>query len=215
MNNAGAMRPLPIHIRPNQGETAESYLRRLARANHLRPSYLRAYLNGPYHRYSPIQPERLAALADRPVTALQHALSDLTPRPRHQRPQPRSDRRTTRHAERAEIFGAIRYTARTEDLSIRAMATRFGVHRRTIRQALAAPTPPARKKHIRSSHALTGLHGHIDVMLHADPTIPAGHIWEQLVDHHDATASYSSVRNYVASQRGSRSENKAGSDKID
>lgn len=36
--------PLPIRVRPQRAETTESYARRLARANHLRPSYLRTFL---------------------------------------------------------------------------------------------------------------------------------------------------------------------------
>ena len=38
--------PLPLRPRPRHGETADSYLRRLAAANHLRFSYLRRYLEG-------------------------------------------------------------------------------------------------------------------------------------------------------------------------
>ena len=35
--------PLPVRVRPAAGETAESYIRRLARANHLHPSLLQVY----------------------------------------------------------------------------------------------------------------------------------------------------------------------------
>jgi uncharacterized protein len=42
-----APRPLPFRPRPAAGETATSYVRRLARANHLRPGYLRRYLRDP------------------------------------------------------------------------------------------------------------------------------------------------------------------------
>jgi TniQ len=200
-----ATRPLPIRVRPATGETTESYLRRLARANHLRPSYLRYYINGPYGRYSPPNPERLAALAGRSLPSLQRALADLASRPRRSRDLAAiRQSRAERQAARADLFGAIRHAARTEDLSIRALANRFHVHRRTIHQALQTPTPPARKKIIRPSRALTGLHDHINAMLRADPTIPAGHIWERLVDDHDAAACYATVREYVAQQRASR-----------
>jgi lambda repressor-like predicted transcriptional regulator len=46
---------------------------------------------------------------------------------------------------RVELFAAIRRDARVEGLSVRTLATRFGVHRRTVRQALASAVPPARK----------------------------------------------------------------------
>ena len=46
--------PLPVRPRPRQGETADSYLRRLAAADHLRFSYLRRYLATPRGSYGPI-----------------------------------------------------------------------------------------------------------------------------------------------------------------
>ena len=70
--------PLPIRLRPQRAETAESYARRLARANHLRPSYLRAFLCDPPRRTGVIRPWRLAAISGRSVRALEHALADLT-----------------------------------------------------------------------------------------------------------------------------------------
>ena len=39
--------PLPVRVRPAAGETAESYIRRLAQANHLRPSLLQVYVRNP------------------------------------------------------------------------------------------------------------------------------------------------------------------------
>ena len=70
--------PLPIRVRPQRAETTESYARRLARANHLRPSYLRAFLCDPPRRTGAIRPWRLAAFSGRSVRALEHALADLT-----------------------------------------------------------------------------------------------------------------------------------------
>ena len=107
----------------------------------------------------------------------------------------------SRQSDKPELFAEIRDTARKHDLSIRALADRFRVHRRTIRQALTASSPPAPKKPVGRSYALHGLHRHIDAMLHADPGIPAGHIWDRLIDEYDATVSYSTLRGYVARQR--------------
>ena len=70
--------PLPIRVRPQRAETTESYARRLARANHLRPSYLRAFLCDPPRHTGAIRPWRLAAISGRSVRALEHALADLT-----------------------------------------------------------------------------------------------------------------------------------------
>ena len=70
--------PLPIRVRPQRAETTESYARRLARANHLRPSYLRTFLCDPPRHTGAIRPWRLAAISGRSVRALEHALADLT-----------------------------------------------------------------------------------------------------------------------------------------
>jgi lambda repressor-like predicted transcriptional regulator len=44
-----------------------------------------------------------------------------------------------------EQFEGIRRDSRDREMSIRALARRHGVHRRTVRQALADATPPARR----------------------------------------------------------------------
>jgi hypothetical protein len=84
--------PLPITVKPQRAETTESYVRRLARANHLRPSYLRAFLCDPPRRTGAIRPWRLAALSGRAVRALEHALADLAPKPGPPRPPARHPR---------------------------------------------------------------------------------------------------------------------------
>ena len=202
---AAGARPLPMQTRPRPGETIESFVHRLARTNHLRPSYLRRLvLDRADHPYGgSIGLARLAALTGRTTTALERAFTPPAP-PDHTRPtspQTASDRRLHKQVEKPALFAAIRDAADSDDLSIRALASRFRVHRRTIRQALASPTPPARKQPTRPSHVLHGLHGHIDEILHADPDIPAGHLWESLIDDHGATVSYSTVRDHLTRQR--------------
>lgn len=49
---------------------------------------------------------------------------------------------------RVELFEAIRRDARLEGLSIRALAQRHRVHRRTVRQVLASAVPRARKPRV-------------------------------------------------------------------
>lgn len=46
---------------------------------------------------------------------------------------------------RVELFGQIRRDQRLDEVSIRELADRHHVHRRTVRQALAAAVPPPRK----------------------------------------------------------------------
>jgi len=48
---------------------------------------------------------------------------------------------------RVELFAVIRRDRRVEDLSVRELAEKHHVHRRTVRQALASATPPYRETH--------------------------------------------------------------------
>ncbi|WP_200834489.1 hypothetical protein [Amycolatopsis alkalitolerans] len=103
-----------------------------------------------------------------------------------------------------ELFALIRRDARVEGLSVRALAERHGVHRRTVRQALGSAVPPPRKTPARSSPVTGPLRGAMDEMLRADLDAPrkqrhtAHRIWERLVDEHDATIAYRTVSKYVA-----------------
>ena len=71
---AGHPRPLPLRPRPVTGEGAASYIRRLARANHLRPGYLRRYLRDPREEGT-IRLDWLASLSGRPLQVLEYALA--------------------------------------------------------------------------------------------------------------------------------------------
>ncbi|MDQ1536199.1 MAG: hypothetical protein QOE58_592, partial [Actinomycetota bacterium] len=53
-----------------------------------------------------------------------------------------------------ELFENIRRARRDEELSVRELASRFGVHRRTVRQALDSPWPPPRKTPNRDAPVL-------------------------------------------------------------
>ena len=107
-----------------------------------------------------------------------------------------------------ELFEAIRRDERRDGLSIRALADRYGVHRRTVRQALGNAVPPARKTPVRTAPKLDPAKGLIDVMLREDLTAPrkqrhtARRILARLVDEHQLTElTYSAVRDYVAKRR--------------
>lgn len=107
-----------------------------------------------------------------------------------------------------QLFEAIRRDARRENLSIRALAERYGVHRRTVRAALESPTPPPRKPRTNTAPKLDQFKPAIDDMLRADRTAPrkqnhtANRIRDRLIAEHGlADVSYSSVRDYVARRR--------------
>lgn len=108
---------------------------------------------------------------------------------------------------RVEEFAEIRRIACVEGLSINALAKRFGVHRRTVRQALASAEPPARKTPERSAPKLEAVRELIDGMLKQDIDAPrkqrqtATRIWRRLLDEHDAQVGYPTVRDYVRVRR--------------
>jgi hypothetical protein len=203
-SGAGQGTPLPVRPRPRQGETADSYLRRLAAANHLRFTYLRRYLATPRGSYGLIDPGQLAALGGREPHAILRAFPELAPA------APRPDtRRYTReeiernHAAKREKYAAIRRDT-GNGMTQRTIMSRHRVGRRTIALALASAEPPVRKKIHREPAALNGLHAHIDAMIEADPAIGTAAIWQRLADEHGATVAYYTLRTYVISRRATR-----------
>ena len=109
---------------------------------------------------------------------------------------------------RVEVFEVIRRDHRLEGLSIRELATRHGVHRRTVRQALVSAVPPPRKQYRpRSRPAIGPYAAIIDGWLLADRSAPrkqrhtARRIWQRLVAEHGASCSEVTVSRSVARRR--------------
>ena len=108
---------------------------------------------------------------------------------------------------RVEVFEAIRRDHRRDELSIRALADRHHVHRRTVRQALESAVPSPRESRVFAAPVLDPVKPLIDAM-RGDFEAPkkqrhtARRILARLVDEHGVTAiSYSTVRDYVAKRR--------------
>ncbi|MBW0134986.1 IS21 family transposase [Pseudonocardia abyssalis] len=109
---------------------------------------------------------------------------------------------------RVELFERIRRERRLEDVSIRELADRYQVHRRTVRQALEDAVPPPRKAYPpRPRPAIDPWTKVIDGWLLADRDAPrkqrhtARRIWQRLVAEHGATCSEVSVSRYVGTRR--------------
>jgi transposase len=106
---------------------------------------------------------------------------------------------------RVVLFEQIRRDRRDERLSIRELAERHHVHRRTVRQALASAIPPPRKAYPRRARpAIEPYAEVIDGWLLGDREVPrkqrhtARRIWQRLVAEHGARLAEVTVSRYVA-----------------
>jgi transposase len=107
-----------------------------------------------------------------------------------------------------ELFEKIRRGRRDERLSIRELADKHRVHRRTVRQALASAIPPPRKAYPpRRRPAIDRYVEIIDGWLLADRDVPrkqrhtARRVWQRLVAEHGATLAEVTVSRYVARRK--------------
>lgn len=109
---------------------------------------------------------------------------------------------------RVELFEQIRKDRRVEGSSIRELADKHRVHRRTVRQALDSAVPPPRKAYPQRPRPAIDAHAQvIDGWLLADKDVPrkqrhtARRVWQRLVAEHDARVSEVTVSRYVARRK--------------
>ena len=109
---------------------------------------------------------------------------------------------------RVELFEQIRRDWRAEGSSIRELADRHHVHRRTVRQALASAVPPPRKVYPERPRPAIGPYAAIiDGWLVADRDVPrkqrhtARRVWQRLAAEHGASVAEGTVSRYVARRR--------------
>jgi transposase len=107
-----------------------------------------------------------------------------------------------------ELFEQIRRDWRAGGTSVRELAVRHHVHRRTVRQALASAVPPPRKEYRQRPRPAIGPYAAvIDGWLLADREVPrkqrhtARRIWQRLVAEHGASLAEVTVSRYVARRR--------------
>lgn len=110
---------------------------------------------------------------------------------------------------RVDLFASIRRDKRLDPgLSQRALAEKYGVHRRTVKQALESALPPPRKTPKPRVTVLEPAKAWIDARLREDLTAPrnqkhtARRIQQRLAQEYDfELASYSTICDYVAARR--------------
>lgn len=109
---------------------------------------------------------------------------------------------------RVELPERIRRDRRVEKLSIRELADRHRVHRRTMRQALADAVPPPCQAYPRRARPVIDPFAKIiDAWLLADRDVlrkqrrTAHRVWQRLVAEHGATLAELTVSRYVAGRK--------------
>lgn len=109
---------------------------------------------------------------------------------------------------KVELFEQLRRDYQFGGLSIRSLARRYGIHRRTVRQALASALPPLRKSASRPQPRLSPIRDFIDAILAADLHAPrkqrhtAHRIFTRLqAEHPDCLIAESTVRQYVRQRK--------------
>lgn len=110
---------------------------------------------------------------------------------------------------RVELFEKIRNDHR-QGASIRSLADKYRVHRRTVKQAITSSVPPPRKIPERESPALgpwkATIRGWLEDDINNDVPKKQRHtahrVWSRLVDEHGAEVSESTVRAHVAQVKG-------------
>lgn len=218
---------LPVAVRPHTGEHYTAYLRRLAQANHLRPSVLRAYVNADAHAAQPLRLDRLAAISGRPAETLRRTLTGLpslhppappgSPPSRFKKSYPKRKLALTpearcaqdlllaaeevRYLDELELFAAVRADAQTTGATTAKLAWNHFIGEELVREILRGrePRPPGLLRRYKPAPTLEPVKALIVQMWKQG--MAADRIWSELVDNHQAAISKSTLKIYLRALR--------------
>lgn len=182
-------------VRPKLGESTDSYVRRLARANHLKPSDLRCFLAGPPNWFGKPRIERLGAVSGRSEAALQRALSAAGSARGRAMPTPRTLRIHTHKALKQgslDMTLPIQYDALQGDTTVRQIAGRWNVPRWLVRRVLDSASFPDFQTPKNRSAITEPLKEKINSMIVSG--MGTKEIWTELTDVHDISVSLGSLQ---------------------
>ncbi|MGW4889710.1 hypothetical protein [Streptomyces murinus] len=187
---------LPVQVMPRLGEGTDSFVRRLARANHLKPSYLHGILCGPPLWFGKPRVERLADVTGRTVTNLEQALFDVRTARRRYRTGPGGSRL---RLSQEGLYMRIQNAARDEGLTVRDLAARYRIPDQVIRNTLLHNRPLARDLPARQGPVTRPIEPLIDSMM--DAGCGARQIWTALMDEHGTSVSLGTLSRYMSKRR--------------
>ncbi|MER5717547.1 IS21 family transposase [Streptomyces sp. NPDC002132] len=106
-----------------------------------------------------------------------------------------------------ELFDRIRRDSWQQQMSIRALSRKYGVHRRLVREALASPVPTPRRRPARTSPRMEPYKKTVDAWLRADLEAPrkqrhtVRRIAARIEEEFGEAIPYPTVRDFVAARR--------------
>jgi hypothetical protein len=185
--------PLPVRLRPCLGESTDSYIRRLARANHLKPSFLHCYLSGPPLWFGKPLLEHLATVTGQSPEALERALADADSPHGKNRPRPRFPRKNP-FAWRHDLARRIAQEA-LKGMQVRILAKRHNLRCRDVRFALETPRPTTSE----TSQITDPIRGELADLVESmiGRGLNGRQIWTELMDCHEYSVTYGSIRHYI------------------
>lgn len=187
-----ALRPLPVRVRPRPAQTIDSYISGLARANHIRPSLLHGHISEQTIAAPKPNLDRLAALSGFPVDVLRRTLT--SPAAYLIRVKPSSELADAEN-DQAQHFFRIQQDADGRGLTVRTLAERHQVSRRTVRQALRAPrTLPHQLT--RKNVPVIAPFKHLIIPMLEERLAPS-EVWDRLISDHGITLSRGPLGTFI------------------